>query len=573
MRFLVSVLFSIFLVACGGGSGNETDTPPVTVTPPPIVIDNPDEADGYFGSSVNVDTKIAAKFLTQATFGPSEADIDNLVSQNSLEAWIDEQIALPISLTQPYVEANSNGSLRSTRHDIWWRNVIEEDDQLRQRLAFALSQIFVISDNDYSLGNAQYGVTNYYDMLAENAFGNYRELLENVTLHPTMGIYLGMVRNQRANPELRIRPDENYAREVLQLFSVGLYDLNLRGEALPIGNPTPTYNQDIVEDFAKVFTGWNFVDSPGRWVSNDLSTYDKRLDMVADYNTPTGESFHDDTAKILLGGEQLASSASSATPAEDDMQAALDNIFNHPNVGPFFSKKLIQHLTTSNPSPEYVERVARIFNDNGQGVRGDLGEVVKAILLDKESIDGKLENPNFGKVKEPLLQLTQLWRAFDVQPGAGAVDGTYRFYPRSSRGLNEIFGQAVLRSPSVFNFYSPDNLLSNDSNLFAPEMQIMTEANIASIHNAMSIQIYGFNNQDTGGWDVAARINIDKAVELATEPGALVDYLNKILLAEELSASKKTILTNHLSTISDNSERAQEAIFLIVASAQFMVQE
>jgi len=572
MRVLRLFFFTFLLTACSGGDKNVSEPP--SPNPEPVVIIEPVvETTGYYGSTVTVDADIAGKFLTQATFGAKENQIDALVSENSLENWIDEQINLPISLTQPYVEASGNGSLRSTRHDIWWKNVIENDDQLRQRMAFALSQIFVISDNDYTLGNAQYGVTNFYDMLAENAFGDYRTLLEKVTLHPTMGIYLGMVRNQKANPELRIRPDENYAREVLQLFSIGLYELNEKGEALPFNNPTPTFDQTTVEEFAKVFTGWNFSDSAGIWVSNDLTTYDKRLDMMADYDTPTNESFHDTSAKTLLSGEVLASSVNSPTHTEDDMQAALDNIANHPNVAPFFSKLLIQHFTTSNPSADYVGRVASVFNDNGQGVRGDLGEVIKAILLDEEAISGKAVNPDFGKVKEPLLQLSQLWRAFNVQPGVGAVDNVYRYYAKASEGLSEIFGQAVLKSPSVFNFYSPDNLLAGNLDLLAPEMQIMTEANIASIHNAMRIQVYAFTNQDTDGWNVAARINIDKAVELAPNPEALVDHLNKLLLSGRLDATKKNIITNHLDSIQDNTERAKEAIFLIIASSQFMVQE
>ena len=595
MRILQLLFLVLFLTACGGGgngsstvtdnTSNSSDSSDTNNSNDQNSDNSQDSTDTHtntanennsnddYAASITVTPKIAAKLLTQATFGPSETAIDHLVSQNNLSAWVDQQISLPVSLTQPYVEANSNGSLKSTRHHIWWKNILEGNDQLRQRVAFALSQIFVISDRDYELSNSQYAVTNYYDMLAKNAFGNYRELLEKVTLHPTMGIYLGMVRNQKANPGLRIRPDENYAREVLQLFSIGLYELNNRGEAIPAGNPIPTYTQKTIEDFAKVFTGWNFADSAGIWVSNGLTTYDKRIPMVADDDTPTGESFHDTSAKTLLNGFQLASSANSATATEDDLKAALDNIFNHPNVGPFFGKLLIQQLTTSNPSPEYIERVAITFNDNGQGIRGDLGAVIKAILLDKEAINGKAENPNFGKVKEPLLQLSQLWRAFDVQPGAGVTDGVYRLYDKADEGLDEVFGQAILKAPSIFNFYSPDNLLSSNSGLFAPEMQIMTEANIASIHNALRTQIYAFNNQNNDGWDIASRINIDKPIQLASNSSALVNYLDKLLLAGELSNAKKTIITNHLNTINDNTERAQEAIFLIIASAQFMVQE
>lgn len=311
-----------------------------------------------------------------------------------------------------------------------------------------------------------------------------------------MGIYLGMVRNQKANPELNIRPDENYAREVLQLFSVGLSELNQRGEKLPLENPLATYTQDTIVDFARVFTGWNFADSSGVWISNDLTAYDKTLFMLADYNPLPPDSLHDTDPKNLLNGAQLLTDPSSPTSTEDDLQFALDNIANHPNVAPFISKLLIQRLTTSNPSPEYIARVAQRFNDNGQGSRGDLAVVIKAILLDDEARQGKAINPDFGKVKEPLLQLTQLWRAFNAKPGTIAENGSYRLYAKVSDRIDEVFGQAVMKSPSVFNFFLPDNPLSSipDSKLVSPEMQIMTEANIAAIHNALYEQIYTFNS-------------------------------------------------------------------------------
>lgn len=521
----------------------------------------------------------AAKFLTQATFGPTENTINQLVSLNNLEAWIDNQITLPISRTLPYVLSHSNGSLRSTRHYIWWQNVMQGEDQLRQRVAFALSEIFVISDLDYTLGNSQYGISHYYDMLAENAFGNYRELLEKVTLHPTMGIYLSMVRNQKANAALNIRPDENYAREILQLFSIGLYQLNQGGEALPLDNPRATYSQDTIENFARVFTGWNFSDSPGLWVSNDLTTYDKMLNMVADYDPPQPDSFHDTGTKKLLDGTQLLANLNSATPAEDDLQFALDNIANHQNVGPFISKLLIQRLTTSNPSPEYVERVANKFNDNGQGERGDLLAVIKAILLDNEARGGRSVNADFGKIKEPLLQLTQLWRAFEAKPGTISTQGTYRLYAKPVDYLDEIFGQAVLKSPSVFNFFLPNNPLSSapDSVLVSPEMQIMTEANIAAIHNAFYDQIYIYNNQDSRGWGAVARINIDKAVQLAPQPDIFLDYLDKLLLAGDMTNKMRLVIKKHIINLPENDNtnlnRALDAIFIIVASPSFMIQQ
>lgn len=520
----------------------------------------------------------AAKFLTQATFGPTEATINSLVSQNNLCAWIDQQVRLPISRTLPFVRANSNGSLRTTRHFIWWENALQGSDQLRQRVAFALSQIFVISDRDYELGNSQYGVSDFYDILAENAFGNYRELLERVTLHPTMGIYLGMVRNQKANPSLLIRPDENYAREVLQLFSIGLYDLDQSGQTLPLSSPVDSYSQSTVENFARVFTGWNFADSPGIWSSNDFTSYDKTLTMVADFSPSPPNSFHDTGAKTLLNGRALSSSNGFANPTQRDLSLALDNIASHPNVPPFISKLLIQRLTTSNPSPSYVRRVADVFVNNGQGERGDLRAVVQAILLDDEARRGKAVNANFGKIKEPLLQLTQLWRAFDAQPGPGA-DGEYRLRAKASGVVDEILGQAVLRSPSVFNFFLPDNLLGSDvdASLVSPEIQILTDANIASMHNAFHSQIYNYSNFDNVGWNVPMQIDLRKAVSLANTPDALLNYLDRLLLTNDMPPAMRSALKSHLEALPNTGnlalDRARDAVFIIIASPQYMVQD
>lgn len=455
---------------------------------------------------------------------------------------------------------------------------MQGNDQLRQRVAFALSQIFVISDRDYELGNSQYGMSDYYDMLAENAFGSYRELLGKVTLHPTMGIYLGMVRNQKANPSLFIRPDENYAREVLQLFSIGLHTLDQTGQTVPRNTPVNAYSQSTVENFARVFTGWNFVDSPGVWSSNDLTSYDKTRSMVADYNPRPPNSFHDTGAKILLNNARLNASNGLANPTQRDLNFALNNIANHPNVPPFFSKLLIQRLTSSNPSAAYVKRVADVFVNNGRGQRGDLGAVVKAILLDREARLGKSVNPNFGKVKEPVLQLTQLWRAFDAERGLGA-NAEYRLRAKAAPQVDQIFGQAVMRSPSVFNFFLPNNPLSSSSAdaLFSPELQIMTEANIASMHNAFHSQVYQFSNYDLGAWNVPVRINLDKAVRLASNPDALLNYLDRLLLAGEMPAAMRRSIKQHLIDLPDTGnldlDRAKDALFIIIASPRFMVQD
>jgi len=293
----------------------------------------------------------AARFLNQATFGATAKSIADFRTYPSKEAWIDAQMQLPASLTLPYVELN---------HEPWWSNALHEPDQLRQRMAFALSQIFVISDLDKALSNNQYGVSDYYDMLARNAFTDYRSLLEDVTLHPAMGVYLSMVRNEKANPAENIRPDENFAREVLQLFSIGLFELDNRGEIINPENPTPSYSQTTIEEFARVFTGWEHP-STRYWGDTNLTEPAFQGRMV-----PFDE-FHDTGSKTLLNGAVIQAGLNTA----EDMQRALDNISQHQNVGPFISKQLIQRLVTSNPSPDYVGRVAQVFADNGSGVRGD----------------------------------------------------------------------------------------------------------------------------------------------------------------------------------------------------------
>ena len=294
---------------------------------------------------------------------------------------------------------------------------MEEPDQLRQRLAFAWSQIFVVSDIDYVLANSKYGMANFYDTLARFADGNFRTLLEQVTLHPVMGIYLSMVRNEKANPALNIRPDENYAREILQLFTIGLHELNADGSVRRdgAGRPIATFDQATIEEFAKVFTGWNY-DGVRSWTDTNVGTESRVLPMVPN------EDFHDTSTKQLLGGQTLPAGQG----AYADLTGALDNIFAHPNVGPFVSRLLIQRLVTSNPSSGYVGRVAAVFNDNGAGTRGDLRATVRALLLDDEARNGSQNLPEtFGKIKEPSMRLTNLWRALDAQPGPEA-SGIYR---------------------------------------------------------------------------------------------------------------------------------------------------
>jgi len=543
-----------------GNSGANTDNPigsddPTGVSPPTTSQSNLDPAD-----------VAAARFLTQATFGPTEATIAEFRNFASAEAWLDAQFAAPASLVVPYTRANSNGSSREARHEIWWSNALGQPDQLRQRVAFALSQIFVASDLDYALANAQYGVADYYDMLTRNAFGNYRQLLEEVTLHPVMGVYLSMVRNEKANPELNIRPDENYAREVLQLFSIGLTELNIRGEAVPAGNPNPAYTQRTVEEFARVFTGWNYA-TASSWTTTSLGAGTYELPMV-----PV-EEFHDTGSKALLNGTVVPAGLGTAA----DMQAALDNIFQHPNVGPFVGKLLTQRLVTSNPSPEYVERVATVFNNNGAGERGDLRAVVRAILLDEEARNGHMGEADFGKIREPLIKFSHFWRALSATPGPQS-EGVHNTADFPLLRLDEMTGQVVMRSTSVFNFYLPDNPIVTGGNELSPEMQIMTEANLAATHNNYHHHVYRFHNRADLSDDnpSVTIIDLEPLVEKAANPDELLDWYNLVFYAGGMPDDTRGSLREYMETLgSDDSAlfaRVQDTLFMVLVSPAFHLQ-
>lgn len=514
----------------------------------------------------------AARLLAQATFGADSESIAR-VQALGLEGWIDEQFTLQGPPHLDFVLANSNGSRQEPRHEVWWRDVVNGEDQLRQRVAFALSQIFVVSDQGYTLGNAQYGVTHYYDQLREAAFGNYRDLLETVTLSPVMGVYLSMLQNQRADMLGNTRADENFAREVLQLFSIGLYELNNDGtQKLSGGQPIHTYTQNDIEEYSRVFTGWNFGGATDWTLASINSRANKLVPMEA------WPQYHDEGAKSLLGGVTVPAGQS----AEQDLQMALDSIAGHANVGPFISKQLIQRLVTSNPSRAYVARVSSVFNDNGQGVRGDLQAVVKAILLDEEARQGHLTVENFGKLREPVLRLSHLWRAFDATVGSSSVDGVYNTSSPHVKDLDSVGGQAVLKSPSVFNFYHPDYAPLgpiHDRSLVAPESEIYTDDMILSMTNRVDRQIqYGHDDSDSNAkkWTY---INLAEERALAAvSTDALLDRLDLLLLSGGMSDGLRNILSEHLESLpaadtrEGQSRRVRDAISLIMASPDYLVQ-
>lgn len=546
MTKLVSLAATLMLTlsACGGSSGGAAPPPPPP-PPPPIT------------------TAEAFQFLNQASFGATPTDAQGVISVR-YDAWIDSQMQEPASLQLPYLRTLPRpinlAELHADRVDMWFRNVIDGPDQLRQRAAFALSEIVVVSQQG-ALIQAPYAVADYNDQLALYAFGNYRDLLGVITLHPAMGVYLSMLGNQKPDPVLNIRPDENYARELMQLFSIGLVELNLDGtEKLDnLGQPIPTYDQSIIEGFAHVFTGWNFAGAP----SFEQARQNDNNQTVPMQLYP---AFHDTGAKTLLNGVTIPRGQT----GDEDLQAALDNIFNHPNVGPFIAIRLIHRLVTSNPSPGYVQRIATVFNNNGFGVKGDLAAVIKAILLDPEARpDMPMEID--GKIKEPILRLTQLWRAYNAQSQSGV-------FPLAPAYI--IFGQGPLQAPHVFNFFSPFHAPAGEirnSGLVAPEFEIATEYQNTFITNYFFILAFNWNSEAATPGEDDVLIDISEEIAIAADTDALVTMVADKLLGGEISDTLRAETVQMVDRIrvfapGNDAALAAEAIYFIVTSPEFAYQ-
>jgi uncharacterized protein (DUF1800 family) len=545
MNRLLSILASLMLglAGCGGGGGGGSTPPPPPPPPPPPVT----KAEAY-------------QFLNQGSFGATEAEAQGVISMRQ-EEWINDQLQKTVSRQLPHLQAlpppQFPFQLHADRVDIWFRNSLDGEDQLRQRVAFALSEIMVVSQLG-ALSNLPFAVADYYDVLAENAFGNYRDLLGEVTLHPAMGVYLSVLGNEKPDPVNNIRPDENYAREVMQLFSIGLVELNIDGtEKLDNqGQPIPTYSQEIIEGFAHVYTGWTFAGAPSFRQARPT-----QFNQIIPMQLYPG--FHDTEAKTLLNGVVLPAGQT----GEQDLAGALDNIFNHPNVGPFISIRLIQRLVTSNPSPGYVRRVAEVFNNNGSGVRGDLGAVVKGILLDDEAHPSMAMEID-GKVKEPLLRLTQLWKAYNATSNSGR-------FPLNAAYI--LFGQGPLQSPSVFNFFSPFYTPPGeirDSSLVAPELEIATEYQNTLFTNYMFFQVFGLNHTNGDLEDDDVYINFQEEMNVAGDINALIDMVANKLLGGQISDTLRQEITGMVERIpeTDTVIRAAETIYFVVTSPEYAYQ-
>jgi uncharacterized protein (DUF1800 family) len=512
--------------------------------------------------------KQAARFLAQASFGATRADITALTQSNYV-SWIESQFQKPIvshvsivnDLVNRFYGGNdSQGPLANV--ESVFRQAAYGDDQLLQRMAWALSQIFVIGESttprDSSIGS------HYLDVLNRNAFGNYRQLLEDVTLSSSMGLYLSHMGNEKENPATGRLPDENYAREIMQLFTIGLWDLNPDGtQKLDVqGNPIPTYGQNDIRGLAKVFTGFTYsrclTDSnPG------ICLYGSRLGWGPEPAMVPFQTYHSTSSKQFLG-RTLAADRS----ANDDLRDALDTVFNHPNVGPFVAKQLIQRFTTSNPSPAYVKRVAAAFNNNGANVRGDLKAVIRAILLDPDARDATriASDPNWGKLREPIVRWVHFLRTFSLPNTEG------RAYYDFNRMI-PAFAQWPLNSPSIFNFYrptySPPGPLKT-AKILAPEFQITHEFTVAATHNEFHLWI-GWDSDGLYGQHRDNRAWLDA---LAGDAATLVDELDVLLTYGALSSTSRAAMIEAINAVPGylgNKGRSKMALKLFFVSPDYLV--
>jgi uncharacterized protein (DUF1800 family) len=582
-RIAGCLVLAAVMAACGGGkSDGDGGTGTGTSQPPPAGAEKP------------ASRAEAARFLTQATFGPTDAAVDRVMSVG-YSAWIDEQFAKPASSNLALWDAratsfdgNINAEQDGTTH-AFWRNAIGGDDQLRQRVAFSLSQIFVISMQDANVGGNARAAAAFLDMLGDKGLGNYRDLIQAVSKHPMMLTYLTALRNQKADPNTGRVPDENYAREVMQLMSIGLHMLNADGsEQLKAGQPIDAYGQADISGMARVFTGWSYAcpawpDSSCFFLGEKAGVRDPDRYIKPLLGYP---QYHSTEEKKFLG---VTIPAQSKADPDASLKIALDTLYNHQNVGPFIGRQLIQRLVTSNPSPAYVAAVSAKFANNGSGVRGDMKAVVKAVLMNPEA---RQMSTSSGKLREPMLKLSAFMRAFAFKSDSG----DYLVGNTDEAAFN--LGQSPLRSPSVFNFYRPGYVPAGTgaakAGLAVPEMQLASETSTAGYINYMRDNIVygvGWFAGSVNGKTVNRRdLQPDYSAELALADNSsgLVDRLNDHLMYGSMPAALKSLISGAVDKIAipalrtDKSnqadvdrtklDRVRAAILLTVVSPEFQMQ-
>lgn len=564
------------VAACGGGSGGGGGN--TGGGNPPVVVLKP-----------QTDAE-AARFILRASMSASTAAIADVRSRG-YEAWLDSQMSLANDQTAEQFFATSGfDAIDSNTYyfndnigdRMIWKQLMQGNSGVRKRVALALSEFFVVSLNALDILWRSQAIGYYWDTLNARAFGNFRDLLQDMALNPAMGVFLNSLGNRKADPATGRVPDENFGREVMQLFSIGLFELNLDGtqKTGAGGAPIETYDNDDVSGIAKAFTGYDYdytgvslTPEPGGggWQVPAASLV--RRAMTADpakWRWPQSESFHSSEAKSFLG-----TTIPAGTSAAETLRLTISALFNHPNVAPFFGKQMIQRLVTSNPSPAYVQRVATVFNNNGSGVRGDLRAVFKAILLDQEALSPTtLADFRFGKLREPMLRFVQWGRTF----GASSTNGLWEI-PNLSDSSDRL-GQSPLRSPSVFNFFRPGYVPLNSSastnNMVAPEFQIVNESTVATYVNFMNLAIDG-----RGWWLGDVRASYTGELAIAHDAPALLDRLDLHLTGRQLAQSTRdTILTalnaEAVTPASDTATKLRRihiGVLLVMSSNNYLIQK
>ncbi len=538
---LSAVAAGALLSACGGGGGGSSSSTPTPV-PPPVVITDAQ----------------ASRFLAQASMGANRAEMSKVQSQG-YAAWIDAQLALPVTNSRyDWLVAKGFNNITYQNSESGfdasnWKKLITAPDTLRQRVMMALSEITVAAiDGLIGSGWRAFTAATYLDLLEANAFGNYRTLLGKISMSVPMGEFLTFRGNVKYNATTGALPDENYAREVIQLFSIGLLKLNLDGTPLQVnGAQVETYTLSDITGLARIFTGWDF-DMQGQ--TNATPAFVNRpMAQVASRHETGASTFLGTTIPAGLNGL-------------DSLNQALDWIFSHANVAPFISKQLIQKLVTSNPSSAYVTRVATVFNNDGSGVKGNLSAVIKTILLDSEARSDSSASTTFGKQREPMLRFVAWARAFNANSATDAWAIGDTSDPASR------LGQSPLRSPTVFNFfrpgYVPPNSAIGTAALVAPEFQLTNESSVVGYVNYMQ------NAVSRGVGDVLA--DYSTLLPLADNAASLLNEINLVLAAGQLSSATLTLLTTAVGSMPSGTDpvrlnRIYAALTLVLAAPEFII--
>ncbi|NNC89448.1 MAG: DUF1800 family protein [Akkermansiaceae bacterium] len=557
---------------------------------------------GMFGSTLPgvPSEEQASRFLAQATFGPTPQKIAALraLGPNCYETWIDQQLAAPPNYLRTYIDvlaarmvADSNAPdydvfphyvteqsnfamYRENVNTVWMRQALFADDELRQRVAWALSQIVVIGPRCNSYGIA---AADWYDTVLEHSLGNYRDLLYDIAVHPWMGWWLSHLGNQKADPTINRMPDENFAREIMQLFSIGLLELNMDGTpVLDVhGNPVETYTNDDIQQVARVFTGLDLQTGIGGQAAFAAAPM-RMIESRHDTGDAVSASVYGAPEKVFLGTSLPAFDDDPGRTGLDDVSDTVDILINHPNCPPFISMNLIQHLVTSNPSPAYVERVAGVFADDGTGVRGNLAATVKAILMDPEARDlAAALDPRAGRLKGPMLRTVAMARAFDAgaaTPALHDLTGIQFWAPRKQDVFSD-FLEYPNESPSVFNFYEPGYSRPGevrDLGLLSPEFQIMNALTATSLPNRMWSFIQGGFHYGNPAVTPEFRLQLGPVRSLSVDTDALLDHLNLIFCHGTMSpagrAEMKAAIDFYAATDPNWIERSELAVFLALIS-------